>query len=101
RGTDKHIEIQSILKQNFLDTCGSLQPMIALELTTRAENLLETDLPEQCSLVIGSERHGISAEILDKCQRAVFIPMYGINGSMNVTHSLAIALYEWRKQHTG
>ena len=101
RGTDKHIEIQSILKQNFLDTCGSLQPMIALELTTRAENLLETDLPEKCSLVIGSERHGISAEILDKCQRAVFIPMYGINGSMNVTHALAIALYEWRKQHTG
>lgn len=101
RGTDKHIDIQCIPKIEFLGSCGGLQPMIALELTTRAENLLCTDLPEQCSLVIGSERHGISEEVLDKCQRAVFIPMYGINGSMNVTHALAIALYEWRKQHSG
>jgi len=101
RGTEKHIKIECIPKIEFLSNCGSLQPLIAIELTTRAENLLSTDLPEQCSLVIGSERHGISAEILDKCQKAVFIRMYGINGSMNVTHALAIALYEWRKQHSG
>ena len=101
RETEKSIEIDCVSKNEFLHNCSGLQPMIALELTTCAESLLNVKLPEQCSLVIGSERHGISEEILDKCQRAVFIPMYGINGSMNVTHALAIALYEWRKQHAG
>lgn len=99
RGTDKHIEIDQVSKQELLGRSADLQPMIAIELTTKAENLLETALPAQCSLVVGSERHGISEEVLGCCQRSVFIPMYGINGSMNVTHALAMVLYEWRKQH--
>ena len=99
RGTDRHIEINQVSKSEFLNNCASFQPMIALELTTKAQNLLNTLLPEQCSLVIGSERHGISEEVLEKCQQAVYIPMFGINGSMNVTHALAIMLFEWRRQH--
>jgi len=26
--------------------------------------------------------------------------MFGVNGSMNVTHALAVALFEWRRRHT-
>ncbi len=99
RGTDKHIEIEQIPKQQFLNRSAGLQPLIAIELTTQSENLLETALPTQCSLVVGSERHGISEEVLGCCQRSVYIPMFGINGSMNVTHALAMVLYEWRRQH--
>lgn len=75
-----------------------LEPLIAVELTTRSTNLFETKLPEHCTLVVGSEQHGIPAELLRVCERAVYIPMYGVNGSMNVTHALAIALFEWRRQ---
>lgn len=75
-----------------------LQPLIAVELTTTSTNLFETELPEQCTLIVGSEQHGIPPEILRVCERAVHIPMYGVNGSMNVTHALAVALYEWRRQ---
>ncbi|WP_373693577.1 hypothetical protein [Limnofasciculus baicalensis] len=38
--------------------------------------------------------------MLEHCQQAVQIPMYGVNGSMNVTHALAIVLFEWRIQHS-
>lgn len=77
----------------------SLQPLIAVELTTRSTNLFETELPQTCTLVVGSEQHGIPAEILRGCERAVHISLFGVNGSMNVTHALAVALFEWRRQH--
>ena len=77
-----------------------LPTLTALELTTTASNIFDTKLPTPCSFVIGSERHGIPENILNKCHSAVKIPMYGQNGSMNVSHALAICLYEWHRQHT-
>jgi len=83
----------------FLEQRDSLPPLIALELTTDSTSIFETELPSPCALMVGGERHGIPAPLLAQCQRAVHIPMYGVNGSMNVTHALAIALFEWRRQH--
>jgi len=77
-----------------------LPDLIAIELTTKATNIFTTCLPFDCSFVIGSERHGIPDTILDNCKAAVKIPMFGINGSMNVSHALALCLYEWHRQHT-
>ncbi|MDX8395986.1 MAG: TrmH family RNA methyltransferase [Mariprofundaceae bacterium] len=80
--------------------CGSQGdvPLIALELTDTSTNVFETELPRLCAFVVGNERFGISESILSSCQQAVHIPMYGRNGSMNVSHALAIVLYEWRRQ---
>jgi tRNA G18 (ribose-2'-O)-methylase SpoU len=88
-------------QDQFLAGCSSLQPLVALELTTRSVSIFETRLPDAFTLVIGSERDGIPAAILARCQQSVHIPMFGINGSMNVTHALAIALFEWRRQQGG
>lgn len=82
----------------FIEQAESFQPLIALELTSESHNLFEVELPSQCAFVIGSERYGIPDPLLAHCQQAVHIPMYGVNGSMNVTHALAIALFEWRRQ---
>ncbi len=85
----------------FIEARASFQPLIALELTTDSTSIFENNLPGACALMIGSERYGIPPLLLAVCQQAVHIPMYGVNGSMNVTHALAIALFEWRRQHTG
>jgi tRNA G18 (ribose-2'-O)-methylase SpoU len=87
-------------QEQFFERIISLHPLIALELTTHSTNIFESHLPNPCAFLIGNERHGIPSILLSKCQRAVHIPMYGVNGSMNVTHALAIALFEWRRQHT-
>lgn len=71
---------------------------IAVEITTTSSSLFDIQLPDNCLLVVGSERHGIPQEILDWCQSAIHLPMYGLLGSMNVSHALAITLYEWRRQ---
>lgn len=86
--------------EKFLEQAGSFQPLIALELTTSSASIFTKALPNPCTLMIGSERHGIPSPLLSKCRQAVHIPMYGVNGSMNVTHALAIALFEWRRQHS-
>jgi tRNA G18 (ribose-2'-O)-methylase SpoU len=101
RHCDALVEWEFWTHEQFLEQSDSLQPLIALELTTCSTSIFEYALPNPCTLMIGSERHGIPAPLLSKCQRAVHIPMCGVNGSMNVTHALAIALFEWRRQHSG
>lgn len=85
----------------FLDFhLPNLPPLIAVEITSQSKNIFEVSLPTSCTFVIGNERYGISSKLLKFCVHAVHIPMYGTNGSMNVIHALAVALYEWRRQHS-
>ena len=44
-------------------------------------------------LVIGAERHGVSAEVLALADQRVEIPSDGLGGSINLTTAAAIVLY--------
>lgn len=74
--------------------------IIALELTNQSYSLgeFEFDKNEKFCLILGSERQGINAEVLNQTDLALAIDMFGENSSMNVANSLAIALYEITKQ---
>jgi tRNA G18 (ribose-2'-O)-methylase SpoU len=98
RDTDKELNIEQYEVDEFLKACHELPEMIAIEITTESKDIFNTTFSDKCSLVVGSESHGINNQVLEKCQRAVHIPMYGRNGSMNVSHALAISLFEWRRQ---
>lgn len=100
RNCETFIEWDLCTLEQFLEKAVAYQPLIALELTTASTSIFETDLPEKCAIIVGGEQHGIPAKLLIECQQAVHIPMYGINGSMNVTHALAVALFEWRRQRS-
>lgn len=45
-------------------------------------------------LLMGSERHGLTMEILDACEKLVRIPMAGRADSLNLSVATAIVLYE-------
>lgn len=98
RNADNLVPWQVVSIASFLQEIETLAPLIAVELTTQSTNLFTTQLPKTCTLVVGSEQYGIADEVLEKCQSAVHIPLYGVNSSMNVTHALAIALFEWRRK---
>ncbi len=83
-----------------LDQYHSQQSMIAIELTEKSTSVFTCQLPQACAFVIGNERQGVDRNLLQQCEYAVHIPMYGVNGSMNVSHALAIVLYEWHRQYT-
>jgi tRNA G18 (ribose-2'-O)-methylase SpoU len=62
------------------------------------ENIFQTLLPKKIVLLVGSEISGIDSWILDKCHKIVHIPLLGNNTSLNVSHALAVALFEWQRQ---
>jgi tRNA (guanosine-2'-O-)-methyltransferase len=47
--------------------------------------------------VIGHEDHGVGKAALAACDGAVYLPMLGKVGSLNVATATAIALYEVRR----
>ncbi len=69
---------------------------IALEITEESNPIQNFDFSEfdNIALIIGSERQGISEESLEIVSKAVHIPLYGANSSINVVSALAIALQE-------
>jgi tRNA G18 (ribose-2'-O)-methylase SpoU len=85
-------------QEQFLEQIETFQPLLGLEISTNSKSILATTLPNPCTILVGGERYGVPSDLLARCQQVVHIPMYGVNGSMNVTHALAIALFEWRRQ---
>ncbi len=72
---------------------------IAIETSSDSVNVYKTNLPEKVAFIVGNEISGIEDELLDNCNRIVHIPLHGVNKSLNVSHSLAIVLFEWQRQN--
>jgi tRNA G18 (ribose-2'-O)-methylase SpoU len=70
------------------------QPFLGLEITDQSTPYTEVAAREGNVLVIGHEAHGIPKPILDMCQEAMHLPMYGVNTSMNVAMAAGIAVYD-------
>ncbi len=73
--------------------------IVALEITDQSidyTQLTSNDFP-MC-LIIGNEITGIQNQILEHCDIAIELPMYGIKHSLNVAVAYGIAVYELRKK---
>lgn len=73
--------------------------IVALEITDESINY--TEIPQDIfpiCLVIGNEITGIQNEILELCDLAIELPMYGIKHSLNVAVAYGIAVYELRRK---
>ncbi len=102
RGADSHVPyryeadlvtcIEKLKKEGFT--------VIALEITASSKTLQNFDFEQfsKIALVVGAENLGISDTVIQSCNFAVHIPMYGKGFSMNVTCALSIALFEIVRQ---
>jgi tRNA G18 (ribose-2'-O)-methylase SpoU len=68
----------------------------ALEQTDDAHMLPEYHAPEKIAIVLGREVEGVEQSVLDACDTALEIPMFGKKESYNVVQAAAIALYHCR-----
>jgi tRNA G18 (ribose-2'-O)-methylase SpoU len=75
------------------------QKLVVFEKEAAKVNLWHARLPDECTMVFGSETDGVPAEILAAADQLVGIPMYGINHSFPVTVAAGIAMAEWTRQH--
>jgi RNA methyltransferase, TrmH family len=67
------------------------RPLLAID--PEGEDLHPDRLPARAVLAFGTERHGISAELLDRADARIAIPMRAGVSSLNLATSVAVALF--------
>lgn len=72
---------------------GAGYALVAVELADEAVPYHTFDYPLQTALVVGHEDHGVTRAVLDVCDAAVFLPMYGKGRSLNVHVALSVVVY--------
>ena len=72
--------------------------IVAVETADNATCIYDTSLPEDVAFIVGSERNGLSEELLAQCDLVVYIPVPGPTRSLNVSHAAAVAFFEWLRQ---
>jgi RNA methyltransferase, TrmH family len=70
------------------------RPLIALD--PAGEPLRPAELPARAILAFGTERQGLSPELLDRADARVRLPMRAGVSSLNLATSVAAVLYSWR-----
>lgn len=81
------------LKSQGYAICG-------LEITDQSTPYYAMSVPDRLALVLGNEDHGVTRSVLDLCDSAVFVPMYGKGRSLNVHVSAAVVLYHIRQSES-
>jgi len=72
--------------------------IVAIETADDATCVYDTQLPDNVAFIVGSERQGLSNELLSQCDKVVYIPVPGPTRSLNVSHAAAVVLFEWQRQ---
>jgi RNA methyltransferase, TrmH family len=72
----------------------SERPLVAVD--TEGETVRPEQLPDRAILAFGTERHGLSKELLACAQARVSLPMRPGVSSLNLATSVAALLYAWR-----
>jgi len=107
--SEKHIPIRELKVPAIPEFLTSLKrqgyEIVGIEQTDRSGILGEEadgkgigTLPKKCVFVLGSERGGITSEVLTAIDRCVEIKTVGVTRSLNVQTAGGIAVYEWWRE---
>ena len=93
-----NVRLTFISPEDFFAQLSPEFQLAAIETCEDSTNLFTTQLPKNIIFLLGNERNGLPEEILQKCSIKLHIPMTGKCKSMNVSHALSVALFEWQRQ---
>lgn len=68
---------------------------IAVEIHPEAERLDRFEFPERPLFVLGNELYGLDDRILERCDRKLMIPQFGLVPCLNVNISCSLVLYAY------
>nr|MBN1228634.1 tRNA methyltransferase [Anaerolineae bacterium] len=101
-GRNKHTVVNWAYEEKAESAVAALKSdgyhIMALEITDLATAYYETRFPGKLALILGNEDHGMTRSILELCDSAVFVPMFGKGRSLNVHVTAAVVLYHVRCQ---
>lgn len=102
-GTDKHVSWS--FHNHIAEVVDELNarniPLVALETTEGAKDLIHWEAPKEVALMVGNERFGLSQNSLGCAKESIEVTMLGRKNSLNVANAMAIASFEvvrqWKK----
>ena len=97
-GADTKISWEIITQKELFNKMPSDYQLVAIETSEKAENIYNIKLPAKIAFIVGNEVYGIANELLKKADKTVYIPVPGVISSLNVTHALAVSIFEWYRQ---
>jgi len=92
------VKLDFVSADDFFKNLPDGYQLVAIETSSRSQNIFTVSLPEKIIFLLGNERYGLPEEVLNYCRLTVHIPMTGTCKSMNVSHALAVSLFEWQRQ---
>ena len=103
RGAGRWVDMFNYSEENPTVSClNSLKSkgynIIATTPHTKANTINDIDLSKPAAFVFGTERRGISEEVIEMADHFVSIPMYGFTESFNISVSVAIVLNTIRER---
>ncbi len=103
RGAGRWVDMFNYSEQNPTVSClNNLKSkgynIIATTPHTKANTINDIDLSKPVAFVFGTERRGISEEVIEMADHFVSIPMYGFTESFNISVSVAIVLNTIRER---
>jgi len=81
-----------VARSEHLPECD--RPLVAVDLG--GESLSDFQIPDRALLAFGTERQGLTQELLDVAGHRVSIPMENGVSSLNLATSVAVVLYHWK-----
>ncbi|MGK6343698.1 TrmH family RNA methyltransferase [Chryseobacterium sp. DT-3] len=100
KGAETWVEVEKMPKN-----IASLQniksrgyKILAVSLEKNAVMLPDYQITEPIALVFGTEKEGVSEEVLDFADETLAIPMYGLTRSYNVSVAAGICMYELKQK---
>ncbi|XP_054654484.1 probable methyltransferase TARBP1 isoform X2 [Dunckerocampus dactyliophorus] len=94
------LEVKPLELADFLQVKKSQDYcIVGVEQTANSQSLQDYQFPEKTLLLLGNEREGIPANLLQLLDVCVEIPQQGVIRSLNVHVSAALLIWEYTRQH--
>ena len=97
--TDKYLHVHYYPSTEAFIEQNATLPIIAIDNVEGSTSLKTATLPEKCVMVFGSEKSGLSEELLSHASSIVAIEQQGSTRSVNVGVASGIAMYAWCERH--
>lgn len=93
RSTDQYLAVEHLTDLSEVRLLKENNELTGLEITTHSIPYTKFTPKRPVVLIVGSEKHGISQELIDLTDQCIHIPMLGIKTSMNVAIATGIGVY--------
>lgn len=100
KGAESWVEVERL--PHSVETLRQIRQrgykVLAVSPENNAVMLPQYEIEEPVALVFGTEKEGVTEEILDFADETLAIPMYGFTKSFNVSVAAAICMYELKQK---